>query len=361
MLAGSGSQNAQEAEITEFGPKKISIPVGGSVTWSIIGPHSLTFNSDKTNNDIRTVAPDGTVHINPKAIAPSNAPGEPPPSNSGPANGSSNGPPTFKVVATKTWDGTGFLNTGVFTELVRPAADRGLHDHVHEGREVQVPLHGARRHDRVKSTSASQPWAAAVLAAAALLSAGCGGHKATSNGSTAGLRGLVPQPLPPKPSFTLTDTAGRPFSFAAQTRGKLTYLYFGYTHCPNACPATMDEIAYALKRQPASVRKRVEVVFVTVDPRRDTRPVLRAWLDHFNKSFVGLTGSEQQIEAAESAAGIPFVPGHVTTAQQHGAAVQPGRLCAHRLHAGLRSRRLRARPAAVTSLLTPRTATRRGC
>jgi protein SCO1/2 len=152
-----------------------------------------------------------------------------------------------------------------------------------------------------------------VRAGAALLVTGCGGQKATPGDSVTSLRGLVPQPLPPKPSFTLTDTAGRPFSFAARTRGKLTYLYFGYTHCPDACPATMDEIAYALKRQPASVRRHVEVVFVTVDPRRDTRPVLRAWLNHFNTSFVGLTGSEQQIEAAEGAAGIPFIPGQVTT------------------------------------------------
>ncbi len=165
----------------------------------------------------------------------------------------------------------------------------------------------------MRSTSVSQRWAAAALAAAALIVTGCGGQKATSGESATSLRGLVPQPLPPKPSFTLTDTAGRPFSFAARTRGKLTYLYFGYTHCPDACPATMDEIAYALKRQPASVDRRVEVVFVTVDPRRDTRAVLRTWLNHFNRSFVGLTGSEQQIEAAESAAGVPYVPGKVTT------------------------------------------------
>jgi protein SCO1 len=149
----------------------------------------------------------------------------------------------------------------------------------------------------------------------ALAAAGCGGHKASGPPETAGpsLRGLVPQPLPPKPSFTLTDTVGRPFNFTVQTKGKLTYLYFGYTHCPNACPATMEEIAYALKRQPASVRRHVEVVFVTVDPRRDTPSVLRAWLNHFNTTFVGLTGSEAQIEQAEQASGIPFIPGKVTT------------------------------------------------
>jgi plastocyanin len=126
VLAGSGTQDAQEAEITEFGPKKISIPVGGSVTWYLIGPHSITFNSDKTNNDIRSVAADGTVHINAKAVAPANAPGEPPPSsNSGQANGSSNGPPSFKVVGKKTWDGTGFLNTGVFTNSFGPPLIEG--------------------------------------------------------------------------------------------------------------------------------------------------------------------------------------------------------------------------------------------
>jgi plastocyanin len=125
VLAGSGSESAQEAEITEFGPKKIKIPVGGSVTWYMIGPHSITFNSDKTNDDIRSVAPDGSVHINAKAIAPANAPGEPPASNSGPPSGSANGPPTFKVVATKSWDGIGFLNTGVFTNSFGPPLIEG--------------------------------------------------------------------------------------------------------------------------------------------------------------------------------------------------------------------------------------------
>jgi|GEM_PF-4386617 protein SCO1/2 len=74
----------------------------------------------------------------------------------------------------------------------------------------------------------------------------------------------------------------------------------------------MEELTYALRRQPASVRRRVEVVFVTVDPRHDTRPVLRAWLDHFSRSFVGLTGSEAQVVAAERAAGVPVVPGSYT-------------------------------------------------
>lgn len=162
----------------------------------------------------------------------------------------------------------------------------------------------------MKSTSAERFAAAAVLALA-FIAAGCGGNKASSppvSPAGSNLRGLVPQPFPRKPAFTLTDTSGRPFNLATRTRGKLTYLYFGYTNCPNACPATMDELAYALKRQPASVRRQVEVVFVTVDPQHDTRRVLRTWLNHFSHSFVGLSGSELQIEQAESAAGVPYVP-----------------------------------------------------
>jgi len=141
-------------------------------------------------------------------------------------------------------------------------------------------------------------------------SAGCGSaHRAATTTTTLqtddGLRGLVPQPLPFKPRFTLDDTSGRPYNFTAETRGKLTYLYFGYTHCPDACPATMSDLTYALRLQPRSRRRRIAVVFVTVDPTRDTGRVLRTWLDHYNTSFVGLRGTIAQIGVVEHDAGVP--------------------------------------------------------
>lgn len=149
------------------------------------------------------------------------------------------------------------------------------------------------------------------LALAAIL-AGCGGtgHHASAPKApvSAGLRGLVPEPLPHKPSFTLRDTSGRPYRFLPATRGKLTYLFFGYTHCPDACPATMSALSYALRIQPAAIRKQIAVVFVTVDPGRDTGPVIRRWLDHYGRSFVGLRGSTAQIAAVERKAGIPTAP-----------------------------------------------------
>jgi protein SCO1 len=70
----------------------------------------------------------------------------------------------------------------------------------------------------------------------------------------------------------------------------------------------MADIATAFDRQSASVRSRIAVVFVTVDPRRDTGPVLRRWLDHFGRTFVGLTGTQAAIETAERAAGVPLAP-----------------------------------------------------
>jgi len=150
-----------------------------------------------------------------------------------------------------------------------------------------------------------------LLLPAVVLAAGCGGGGGgTASPVTApALRGLVPQPLPRKPRLSLTDAAGRAFSLAAATAGKLTYVYFGYTHCPDACPLTMSDIATALHEQPPAIRKRIAVVFVTVDPARDTPSVLRDWLAHFDRGFIGLTGSPRQIVAAEEATGVPVAPG----------------------------------------------------
>jgi plastocyanin len=105
------------ALITEFGPAKLHVPVGGSVTWWLIGPHTITFNSNKTDDDIRSVAPDGSVHLNPKALAPAKSPGEP---HSSGSSGNPNGPPKFKLVASTKWNGEGFLNSGIFTNSGPP-------------------------------------------------------------------------------------------------------------------------------------------------------------------------------------------------------------------------------------------------
>ena len=113
--------------------------------------------------------------------------------------------------------------------------------------------------------------------------------------------GLVTPPIP-KPR--LTDTSGAPFDLQAKTQGSVTLLFFGYTHCPDMCPLQMNMIARAFKTLPAAVQRQFIVVFITTDPERDTPQVLRSWLNHFDKRFIGLTGSLAAVEAAQLAAQI---------------------------------------------------------
>lgn len=109
----------------------------------------------------------------------------------------------------------------------------------------------------------------------------------------------------PRPAFTLTDTEGRPFDFREATRGHLTLLYFGYTNCPDVCPIHFANIAAGLQQVPADVRHGVRVVFVGVDPPRDSPERVREWLGHFDRSFIGLTGTDEELQAAQTAAGVP--------------------------------------------------------
>jgi protein SCO1 len=133
--------------------------------------------------------------------------------------------------------------------------------------------------------------------------AGQGGHlQAVYHG------GLVTPPLP-KPKFRLIDTSGASFDFAADTDGYVTLLFFGYAHCTSVCPTQMALLAGAMRRLPKDVAERFKVVFVTTDPEHDNPRLLRAWLNHFDKSFIGLTGSEEQVRAAQVAAKVPATAG----------------------------------------------------
>src|SRR5579864_3043636 len=116
--------------------------------------------------------------------------------------------------------------------------------------------------------------------------------------------GLVTPPLP-KPGFILTDTSGAAFDFRQRTDGYVTLLFFGYTYCPDQCPMHMANLGAALKKMPAEIANQVKLVFVTTDPARDSPAVMRRWLDLFDRRFIGLTGTEQAIEAVERAAGVP--------------------------------------------------------
>src|ERR1700722_4570561 len=115
--------------------------------------------------------------------------------------------------------------------------------------------------------------------------------------------GLVSPPLP-KPKFTLTDTSGAPFDFWSRTQGLVTLLFFGYTHCPDMCPLQMYMIADALRQIPPDSANQFKVVFVTTDPDRDNPQTLRKYLDRYDKRFIGLTGTQAAIDAAQIAANL---------------------------------------------------------
>ncbi len=138
--------------------------------------------------------------------------------------------------------------------------------------------------------------------------AGCSGVQPagpSARSAKAAYHGPEPQPAATRPSFVLQDTTGKTYDFAAQTRGRPTLLYFGYTSCPDECPTAMADIAAALRQTTPELRAQTLVVFVTTDPERDDAALLRRWLDMFSTEFVGLVGSQAEINAAQESMGLP--------------------------------------------------------
>lgn len=82
---------------------------------------------------------------------------------------------------------------------------------------------------------------------------------------------------------------------AADYRGKVTLLYFGYTYCPDVCPMTLSNLAQALKKAGADTAGKVRVLFITVDPDRDTLPALKTYAAAFGPEFEGLRGSPDEL------------------------------------------------------------------
>lgn len=137
----------------------------------------------------------------------------------------------------------------------------------------------------------------ALLLATATLACGARTDKAVDP-DRLDLLGRRPFSPLPKPDFTLTDTEGRPFYFRNETDGHITLLYFGYTYCPDVCPLEMSTLAAALPELSPEVRARIRVVFVSVDPDRDTPERLHEWLSSFDPSFVGLRGTTEEVAQA---------------------------------------------------------------
>lgn len=136
---------------------------------------------------------------------------------------------------------------------------------------------------------------------------------AGQNATYQGFGMTTPQP---RPNFELVDQTGKKFSFGQKTAGHPTLLFFGYTNCPDICPTTMADVGQALRSVSADDAKQTYVVFVTTDVKRDKPAVLATWIRNFSggtqgATFVGLSGTQAQVDAAQAAA-------HITVAEDNG-------------------------------------------
>ncbi|MDP1929097.1 MAG: SCO family protein [Thiobacillus sp.] len=117
------------------------------------------------------------------------------------------------------------------------------------------------------------------------------------------------QPAPPAPVFQATDITGAAFArdfkltdhngqprTLASFKGKLVVMFFGYTHCPDVCPTTLSDLAAALK-QLGPLSDRVQVLFVTVDPQRDTPALLKLFVPAFDPRFLGMVADADNLKA----------------------------------------------------------------
>ena len=115
-------------------------------------------------------------------------------------------------------------------------------------------------------------------------------------------RGTVLKAPVSAPDFILTDQHGQSFRLSEQ-RGRVVLLYFGYTHCPGACPLTLSKWTHIREALGADA-ERVRFVFITVDPERDRSQRLQQHLATFNADFIGLTGTQVELESVYRAYGV---------------------------------------------------------
>lgn len=115
--------------------------------------------------------------------------------------------------------------------------------------------------------------------------------------------------VPYASGFSLTDFNGKQRTLS-DFSGKVVVMYFGYTQCPDICPASMQVVAQAMDEL-GDRAKDVQFLFVTVDPERDTPVILKAYVTHFNPTFLALSGSLEQTELTAKAFKVYYqkVPG----------------------------------------------------
>lgn len=157
-----------------------------------------------------------------------------------------------------------------------------------------------------ENNAAGKKWRRAGIAAAVLVLLALSLWALWSNGliGPREFYGTVIQSPHPQGNFTLTS-AGDTAVELHDYRDKVVVLYFGYTFCPDVCPATMVELKKAMTELGDDAED-VQVMMVSVDPLRDTPDEVDAYAKHFHPSFIGLTGTEDEILAVTTPMGVFF-------------------------------------------------------
>ena len=116
------------------------------------------------------------------------------------------------------------------------------------------------------------------------------------------------------PDYVLTDHTGSEINVRETLAGRFGILFFGYTNCPDVCPISMSVAGAAVAQLEPEQQERVEIVFVTVDPRRDSPERIAQWLTAVRADAIGLRGSKVEIEGLLQAMGFAIAPS--TSVQQ---------------------------------------------
>ncbi|MBU0808221.1 MAG: SCO family protein [Gammaproteobacteria bacterium] len=109
------------------------------------------------------------------------------------------------------------------------------------------------------------------------------------------------------PELSLINQDGQAVA-VDQMKDQWSLLFFGYTFCPDICPATLAQLRQLQGQLPAETLAKLQIVLVTVDPNRDTPEQLKKYLDYFDAGFIGLTGEQATIQKLANSVSIPFIP-----------------------------------------------------
>ena len=171
---------------------------------------------------------------------------------------------------------------------------------------------------RRRSAARGAVFVGGLLLAGALLGtlAGCGGgdgdstSRGTAGGGLESLPGAIYDPPKPAPALRLSDAEGRPFDLSNE-RGRIALVFFGFTECPDICPATLQQWA-RVRVALGPDTSRVRFVFVSIDPEKDSPAIAAEYARKFDPSFVGLSGTVAEIGEVALAWGVSKDRAHTT-------------------------------------------------